>query len=130
MSSSGPSNAKLTKTGFGFLKRLVFEEASLDADNRRREDRTPVVGEVNVVALDAAGNALGRTRVFVRDLSRKGCGLWSRARLEPGTRIVLHFPPTNGQPPLARAALVCHCRGQDGAGFAVGVRFEAEANAA
>ena len=44
-------------------------------------DRTPVVGEVSVVVLDAAGQAVGQTRVFVRDLSRSGCGLWSRARV-------------------------------------------------
>ncbi len=117
------SSGKITKAGMGFLKRLVFDESTLEADNRRMEERTPVVGEVNVVVLDAAGEAVGQTRVFVRDLSKNGCGLWSRVRMPDGARIVIHFPATNGQPPLARAATVCHCRGQDGAGFAVGCRF-------
>jgi hypothetical protein len=117
------SSGKIAKAGMSFLKRLVFEEATLEADNRRGDDRTPVVGEVNVVVLNPAGDAVGHTRVFVRDLSKGGCGLWSRVRIEAGSNIVIHFPPTNGQPPLARAALVCHCRGQEGAGYALGCRF-------
>ena len=117
---------KMAKAGVSFLKRLVFDEATLEADNRREEDRTPVVGEVSVVVLDAAGQAVGQTRVFVRDLSRSGCGLWSRVRFDSGTKLVLHFPAANGQPPLARTATVCHSRGQDGAGFAVGCRFDGQ----
>lgn len=121
---------KLAKAGVSFLKRLVFDEATLEADNRREEDRTPVVGEVNVIVLDAAGQSVGQTRVFVRDLSKSGCGLWSRVRFESGTQLVLHFPASNGQPPLARVATVCHSRGQEGAGYAVGCRFSGEARAA
>ena len=122
MSSNERSNIK--KAGMSFLKRLVFEETTLEADNRRNEDRTPVVGEVTVIVLGPDGQAVGQTRVFVRDLSKNGCGLWSRVRFTAQTRIVIQFPATNGQPPLARGALVCHCRGQEGAGFAVGCRFE------
>ena len=66
---------------------------------------------------------------FVRDLSKSGCGLWSRVRFDSGTQLVLHFPASNGQPPLARVATVCHSRGQDGAGYAVGCRFTGEAKA-
>lgn len=117
------SSGKITKAASSFLKRLVFEETTLEADNRRGEERTPVVGEVNVIVLNAAGEAVGQTRVFVRDLSKNGCGLWSRVKIDGGAKIVIHFPATNGQPPLARTALVCHCRGQEGAGFAVGCRF-------
>jgi hypothetical protein len=117
------SGGKITKAASSFLKRLVFEEGTLEADNRRGEERTPVVGEVNVIVLDPNGAAVGQTRVFVRDLSKNGCGLWSRVRFTDGGKIVIHFPATNGQPPLARTAMVCHCRGQEGAGFAVGCRF-------
>jgi hypothetical protein len=123
---SGTPSGKLAKAGVSFLKRLVFDEATLEADNRREENRTPVVGEVNVVVLDAVGTVVGQTRVFVRDLSKSGCGLWSRVRFESGTQIILHFPAANGQPPLARNATVCHSRGQDGAGYAVGCRFSGE----
>src|SRR5205085_2664182 len=87
---------KMAKAGVSFLKRLVFDEATLEADNRRDEDRTPVVGEVNVIVLDAEGQAVGQTRVFVRDLSKSGCGLWSRVRFASGTKLVLHFPAANG----------------------------------
>ncbi len=121
---------KLKGSGMGFLKRFVFDEATLEPDNRRDNDRTPVVGEIKVVVLNAEGEAVGQTQVFVRDLSKTGCGLWSRVRFAAGTRVVLHFPPTNGQPPLARMAEVCHSRGQDGAGFAVGCRFVENAQAA
>jgi hypothetical protein len=114
---------KLAKAGVSFLKRLVFDETTLEADNRREEDRTPVVGEVNIIVLGPTGESVGQVRVFVRDLSKSGCGLWSRIRFDSGTRIVLHFPACNGQPPLARNATVCHSRGQDGAGYAVGCRF-------
>ena len=125
MSSKGRQpTGKMAKAGVSFLKRLVFDETTLEADNRRDEDRTPVVGEVNVVVLDGAGQSVRQSRVFVRDLSKGGCGLWSRVRFDAGTRLVLHFPAVNGQPPLARTATVCHSRGQDGAGFAVGCRFE------
>ena len=117
---------KLAKAGVSFLKRLVFDESTLEADNRRDEARTPVVGEVSVIVLDAAGKSIGQTRVFVRDLSKSGCGLWSRVRFDSGTQLVLHFPAANGQPPLARVATVCHSRGQEGAGYAVGCRFTGE----
>ena len=117
---------KLAKAGVSFLKRLVFDESTLEADNRRDEARTPVVGEVSVIVLDAAGKSMGQTRVFVRDLSKSGCGLWSRVRFDSGTQLVLHFPAANGQPPLARVATVCHSRGQEGAGYAVGCRFTGE----
>jgi hypothetical protein len=117
------TGGKIAKAGMSFLKRLVFEENTLEADNRREDPRTPVVGEVQIIVLDAAGQTKLQMRVFVRDLSKGGCGLWSRVRVEAGSQIVIHFPPTNGAPPLARKAEVCHCRGQDGAGFALGCRF-------
>jgi hypothetical protein len=131
--------AKMAKAGMKLLKRLVFDqtgagagglggaEAGPETPKERRDAlRTPVVGEVDVVALDPAGQPVGHTKVFIRDLSPTGCGLWSRARLSPGVGIIIHFPACNGQPPLARFAVVSHCRGQDGSGFAVGCRFDAE----
>lgn len=124
-SKTGQPSGKITKAGVSFLKRLVFDETTLEADNRRDEDRTPVVGEVVVLVLGPDGQAVGQTRVFVRDLSKSGCGLWSRVRFESGAQIILQFPPSNGQPPIARPATVCHSRGQDGAGYAVGCRFNA-----
>jgi hypothetical protein len=115
--------SKLGGAGMNFFRKLVFEENSLEIDNRRSEDRTPVVGEITVAVIDESGKPIGQTRVFVRDLSKQGCCLWSRVRFAQGTQVILHFPAANGQPPLARAATVCHSRGQDGAGFAVGCRF-------
>ena len=122
--------AKLGGAGMNFFKRFVFDEATLESDNRREEDRTPVIGEIGVIVLDESGKTVGQTRAFVRDLSTQGCCLWSRVLLAAGTRLQLNFPAASGQPPLARTATVCHLRGQDGAGFAVGCRFGAESAAA
>jgi hypothetical protein len=127
MPSKGRSSvnklARLRGTSVKLLKRLVFEESSLKPEDLRSENRTPVVGEVDVEVLDESGACDSRTRVFVRDLSKSGCSLWSRARFPANVTIALHFPATREQPPLLRFAEVLHCRAQNGAGFAVGCRF-------
>lgn len=117
------TTGKLTRSGLGLLRRLVFDESTIEPDNRREEERTPVAGEVVVTVLNPAGESIGQTRVFIRDLSKSGCGLWARTRLEAGTIIIVNFPATNGQPPMNRKAMVAHCRGQAGSGYAVGCRF-------
>jgi len=128
MSEKNPG--KIAKAGVDLLKRLVFEKPAAGAveapSDRRDALRTPVIGEVDMVVLDPAGQPMGHTRVFIRDLSKSGCGLWSRARLAAGVQVIIHFPASNGEPPLARVGTVTHCRGQDGTGFAIGCRFDTQ----
>ncbi|MBY0313104.1 MAG: PilZ domain-containing protein [Phycisphaerales bacterium] len=116
----------IARSGLNLLKRLVFEESSLEPDNRRGEERQPVVGEVVVVVLSKTGEPLGKTKVFVRDLSKSGCGLWSRTRFDEGAIVVLQFAATAEKPPSNRKAIIAHCRGHEGSGFAVGCRFISE----
>lgn len=125
-----PSKDNIARAGMNLLKRLVFDESSLPPQNNRSEPRHSVVGEVVVVVLSKTGEPVGKTKVFVRDLSRSGCGLWARTKLEAGTLIVLQFAATQGQPPSNRKAIVAHCRGHDESGFAVGCRFINEASEA
>lgn len=123
MAQHHSGTSKIAKSGLGLLRRLVFDETTLAPDNRRGDERTPVAGEVTVVVLGPTGETIGQTRVFIRDISKSGCGLWSRARLESGVFIVIQFPAIGAQPPMNRKAIVAHCRGQNGSGFAVGCRF-------
>jgi hypothetical protein len=129
---AGSSPASLAKAGARFLKKLVFDESTIEPDNRRTDDRVPVAGEVTIVALGPDGQPVGQARVFVRDLSKGGCGLWSRVGFGAGTRLVVRFPGVNNGPPTQRIVEVCHCRGAATTGFALGCRFleENEANAA
>lgn len=123
MLNNANTSGKIAKTGLGLLRRLMFDESTIEPDNRRGEDRTPVAGEVVVTVLNPTGEAIGQTRVFIRDLSKSGCGLWSRTKLEPGVMVIVAFGACNGQPPMNRKAMVAHCRGQEGSGYAVGCRF-------
>ncbi len=113
----------LTRAGLKLLKKLVFDESTLEPENRRRDERHAVVGEVVVVQLSKAGEPTGKTKVFIRDLSKSGCGLWSRTSFDPGSVVILQFGATPEQPPSNRKAIVAHCRGHEGSGFAVGCRF-------
>ncbi len=121
--------SKILSSGAGFLKKLVFEDPAPAPGEHRRELRQPVAGEVIVVELDADGTRRTSHRVFIRNLSRSGCGLWCRARLTSGSMIDIVFRGANDEP-VTRRATVAHCRGQDHTGFAVGVRFAAEPGAA
>lgn len=120
------ANSPLAKAGLGILKRLVFDEQSLEADNRREEERAPVAGEVDVAVKTQAGETLFNTRVFIRDLSKKGCGLWSRVAMPAGAQVIITFARVGGNPPTQRVGNVRHCRGQAGSGFAIGIRFVGE----
>lgn len=123
MSSSKPAGSQIAKQGLNILKRLVFDEATLAPENRRAENRDQVAGEVEVMILDEAQNTVGTARVFIRDVSKGGCGLWSRVPVPSGCVVIVKFPAMNGQPPMGKMARVQHCRGQKGTGFAVGLRF-------
>jgi hypothetical protein len=114
---------QIAKAGLGLLKRLVYDESTLAPDERRQEERAPVAGEVDVRVIDDAGAELVRSRVFIRDLSKGGCGLWSRVAMPAGHRVVLTFPAAQGAAPMLKTGRIQHCRGQAGSGFAVGVRF-------
>jgi hypothetical protein len=114
-------SGSLLSSGKGLLKKLVYDEVP-DAQIHRREPRQPVAGEVIVVELDAQGKRVASHRVFIRDLSKSGCGLWSRARIAGDTTIAVLFQDAAGQA-VQRIGTVCHCRGQENTGFAVGVRF-------
>ena len=113
--------SSLLTSGAGFLKKLVYDEVE-DANIHRREPRQQVAGEVVIVELDEQGKRVGSHRVFIRDLSKSGCGLWSRVRLPSNATIAVLFQDASGQP-VQRMGTVCHCRGQENTGFAVGVRF-------
>lgn len=126
MAADKPAN-QLAKTGLGILKRLVFDESTLAPDERRNEERAPVAGEVEVRVFDEANAELARVRVFIRDLSKGGCGLWSRSPIPAKHRVVIAFPSVAGGVPTAKLGMVCHCRGQAGTGFAIGVRFIGDA---
>ena len=126
MGPDKPAN-HLARTGLGFLKRLVFDESTLAPDERRIEDRAPVAGEVDVRVFNEAGEEQALVRVFIRDLSKGGCGLWSRAPIPANHRVLIAFPAVGGAAPMSKLGLVCHCRGQAGSGFAIGVRFVGDA---
>jgi hypothetical protein len=121
------NSSHIAKAGIGILKRLVFDEQTLEADNRRREDRAPVAGEVDVAVMSAQGETLFNTRVFIRDISKKGCGLWSRAAMPAGAQVLITFARVGPNPATQRMGNVCHCRGQAGSGFAIGIRFVGDA---
>lgn len=116
-------NSPLAKAGMNILKRLVFDESTLAPENRRTNDREQVAGEVELLILDTSGDTIGSARVFIRDVSRGGCGLWSRVAIPQGCSIIVKFPPQGKNPPVQRFARVQHCRGQAGTGFAIGVRY-------
>lgn len=118
-----PIKSNIAKAGVSFLKKLVMDESTLEADNRRTEPRTQVVGEVDVIVVDEMGKTLSQARVFVRDLSKRGCGLWSRIEIPAGSNLIVSFAGGPNTPPMRRLAVVRHCRGGARTGFAVGVAF-------
>lgn len=120
---SKPAASPLAKAGMNILKRLVFDESTLPPENRRTDEREQVAGEVEVIILDPTGETVGTTRVFIRDVSKGGCGLWSRVAMPPGCSVMIKFPPQGKNPPVQRFARVQHCRGQAGTGFAIGIRY-------
>lgn len=120
-SDSKPRAASLLNSGTSILKKLVFDEIPENQEHRR-EERQPVAGEVIVVELGENDERTASHRVFIRDLSKSGCGLWCRAKLNQGAKIAVVFQDAEGVP-VQRIATVCHCRGQQSTGFAVGVRF-------
>lgn len=127
MSTANPKSRSILNSGAGFLKNLVYEDAPTPRDHRR-ENRQPVAGEVIVIEVDGEGKRSDSHRVFIRDLSIGGCGLWSRVRLEAGATVMVVFQGPDGQA-VHRMSTVQHCRGHDRTGFAVGIRFIAEGNA-
>jgi hypothetical protein len=117
------SSNQFAKAGISILKRLVFDESTLAPENRRGEPRDQVAGEVEVLVLNEQGETVGQSRVFIRDMSKGGCGLWARTAIPAGCSVIVKFPGTNGNPPVGKMARVQHCRGQAGTGFAIGIRF-------
>lgn len=120
---AGQRPPNIARAATRLLKRLVMDGTDEGAENRRLEERISVAGEVTIVPADAGGADTPGTRVFVRDLSRGGCGLWSRVGFPQGARLVVRFPGVSGGPPVQRLVEVCHCRGAQGTGFAIGCRF-------
>ena len=110
------------RKGMNLLKSLIFEGEPAARNQRHDDPRQTVAGEVVIVEMAPGGEQSGKHRVFIRDLSKGGCGLWSRVRIEPGTSILVLFQGPDGQP-VQRVARVRHCRGQEGTGFAVGVQI-------
>ena len=116
----------LAKAG-RFLQRLVYDGDVSIEDNRTTDERDTVAGEVMVIEYDPMGDVRAKHRVFIRDLSKQGCGLWGRSKIDIGASIAVVFQgestPGSGISHMQRPAVVCRCHGQDGTGFAIGVKF-------
>lgn len=117
----------LAKAGVNLFKKLVYENHQTPVDERRSSPRDEVIGEVTVTVLDEAGQEIGQTRAFVRDMSKGGCGIWSRIGLSPGASVMLTAPGPGGKDVVHRMGKVRHCRGSNGTGFAIGIRFDSQA---
>lgn len=124
MTSSGSFEKKsagsFASAGKRFLKKLVYENYE-ETQERRRSERQSVVGEAAVTITGPGGEALGDTKVFIRDSSSNGCGLWSRVPMPVGGTVMITV--SGGAQRLGR---VRHCRGSTGSGFVVGVQFDSE----
>jgi hypothetical protein len=105
----------------GLLQRVGLSRGS---DDRRRRERRPVVGEVTIIPLDQSMPDAKPARVFIRNVSAFGCGVWSRWSYPVGTNVMIVIPRKEGQPPIQRLACVRHCRGSAQSGFAVGLCFD------
>lgn len=121
-----PPFSSFAKTSAKLLRAVLYDEAPRPADKRKDSDREQVAGEVVVTEMLPAGEQGGKHRVFIRDLSKGGCGLWSRSRIPPGASVLVAFVGGDGKA-TQRMGIVRHCRGQEGTGFAVGVQFDAKA---
>lgn len=118
----------VAKAGLNLLKKLVYENYETPMAEKRSAERQDVVGEVNITLLDASGSPAGVTRAFVRNSSRGGCGLWSRMPMPVGTTVMIAGAAAGDDGASAqRMAKVRHCRGASSTGYAIGVKFEAEA---
>jgi len=116
----------IARFGVKLLNALLYEQEPVPADKRKEDPRNPVAGEVVVVKLVDGKPDAEKHRMFIRDLSTGGCGLWSRTRIEPGTSVLVHFQGPDNEN-VERMATIRHCRGQEGSGFAIGVQFSVEA---
>ncbi|MFN7022477.1 MAG: PilZ domain-containing protein [Phycisphaerales bacterium] len=129
MTSSGSFEKKSTgsfaSAGKRFLKKLVYENYE-EIQERRRSERQSVVGEAAVTITGPGGEALGETKVFIRDSSGAGCGLWSRVPMPVGSTVMITVSAGEGREGAQRLGRVRHCRGSSGSGFVVGVQFDSE----
>ena len=107
-----------------WIKRVLGLEETDASGNRRNNDRVETQAEITLVELGEHGGRGRQVRVFLRDVSRGGCGVWSRERLTPGSMVMVVFPSKTDPSGTHRMARVRHCRGADGTGFAVGMSFE------
>ena len=127
MNPTKPNPAKsITRMGAKFLNALLYEQEAAPADKRATDPRSAVAGEVVLVKIQEGKPETEKHRMFIRDLSKGGCGLWSRTRLEPGSSVLVYFQSPEGET-VERTATIRHCRGQEGSGFAVGVEFTSAA---
>jgi PilZ domain len=119
------SAAGFTLAGAGtrLLKKIVND--GKPSDHRRDTPRQQVAGEVVLIVMAEGGEHKQSHRVFIRDLSRGGCGLWSRVAVPGGTPVVVVFNGPDGKP-VHKLSRICHCRGQERTGFALGIRFDRE----
>jgi hypothetical protein len=120
------AGSSFANAGVRFLKKLVLENYEDQAQDRRAAERHRVVGEAHVSVTGPKGQALGETRVFIRDSSGTGCGLWSRVEMPVGSVVMVTTAGADGRAGVQRLGRVRHCRGALGSGFAVGVQFDRE----
>lgn len=117
----------IAKTGVSFLRKIIYDDDGV-SDKRRDIPRETVAGEVVIYEMPdkkaAPSTPPVKHRVFIRDLSKGGCGLWSRVRFAQGTTIGIILMDTNLDQTVLRRGRVCHCQGQEGTGYALGIRFE------
>lgn len=125
LNQTTPVTKSIAQKGAKLLNAFLFEQTGEPGNQRKDLPRDPVAGEVVVVQMHPKEGEPDRSRVFIRDISPGGCGLWSRVRIEPGSNVLVMFQGPDGQP-TQRTGRVRHCRGQEGTGFAVGVRFDRE----
>lgn len=126
-----PQNSKkqassLANAGVRLIKKLVYENYQDPSEDRRVAERQSVIGEAEVSITGPNGEALGDTRVFIRDSSRSGCGLWSRVEMPVGSTVMIHIASSDGKQKMQCLGRVRHCRGAAATGFAVGVKFDSE----
>lgn len=114
--------------GVRLFKKLVYENYQDQPQDRRSFERQGIIGEATVSVTDPAGKHLGDTRVFLRDSSNRGCGMWSRIQIPVGCTVMITVIAPGGATGAQRLGRVRHCRGSVGSGFAVGVEFDREAD--
>jgi hypothetical protein len=125
--SEQANKRSVAQSGVSLLKKLVLDNYQEPARERRGNERQSVMGEVHVTVLDESGRPSTNTRAFVRNSTRRGCGLWARVAMPVGRTVMLQGLAAEGSGTVQRMATVCHCRGASGTGYAIGVRFAADA---